>query len=83
MDEKGKFFKKELDKKDFTHKDALRAVKTWFTVYSDTGGYVRTEMTMHLFADGIVLSDDGSGFISIHDKEIMNVLRELLAESPA
>jgi hypothetical protein len=79
MDEKGKFFKKELDKKDFTHKEAIRAVQVWFTIHTERGGYTRAEFTFHRFADGITLSSDGSyGFISIHDKEILDVLRELL-----
>lgn len=75
-----KFIKKELQHKDFTHKDAIRAVSCWWVIHTDTGGYTENEFDFHLWADGsIAISGRGDGqFISIHDKETLDILRELL-----
>jgi len=79
MSEERKFIFKELDKKDFTHKEALRAVRCWFVIHTDTGGYVESDITFHRLIDGLTISrNDGDDFISIHDAEMIEVLRELL-----
>jgi len=80
MNERKQFFRRELEQKEFTHKEAKRAVRCWRTVYTDTGGYVEQDFTFHLFENGaITLSEnDGDGFLSIGDKETLDVIRELL-----
>ena len=74
------FKRKERKKKDFTHEDAIRAVRCWFVIHTDTGGYTENEFTFHRFADGgiTISEDDGDGFLYFHDKEIIDILRELL-----
>lgn len=80
MKDTRKFISKELAEKDFTHKDAVRAVRCWFVIHTDTGGYTENDITFHRFCDGgITISrNDGDDFISIHDKDILDILRELL-----
>lgn len=77
-----RFVSRELDKKDFTHQDAVRAIRCWFVVHTDYGGYVENDFTFHRWEDGsITISEnDGNGFISIHDKEILEIMRNLLIQ---
>jgi len=73
---------KELDKKDFTHTEAIRAVRCWFVVHTDYGGYMENDYTFHKWEDGsIAISENaGDGFISIHDNEILEIMRNLLIQ---
>lgn len=80
MDDARSFIKEELELKDFTHKDAIRAVRCWWVVHTKWGGYTENELDFHLWKDGsIAISGNGDGqFIMISDKETLDVLRELL-----
>ena len=80
MEDTKVFIKKELAQKDFTHKEAIRAIRCWFAVHTEYGGYVEHDFTFHKWADGSISisENDGDDFISIHDKDILDVLRELL-----
>lgn len=75
-----KFIKKVLQEKDFVHKEANKAVRCWFVVHNEYGGYVEQDYTFHKWLDGsITISEnDGNGFISIRDKEIIEILKGLL-----
>lgn len=79
MQEK-KFIKRELEKKDFTHKDAIRAVKCWYVVHTDLGGYTEDELDFHLWENGaIAISGNSDGqFIMIEDQKTLDILREFL-----
>lgn len=70
---------RELDPKDFTHKDAKKAVRFWTVVHTDEGGYVENDFTVHVWDNGdFTISDnDGEGFISMHG-EIAKAVRMFL-----
>ena len=63
-----KFLHKTIEKKDFTHKDAVRAERFWIVVHTDEGGYTENDFTVHVWSNGdFTISDnDGDGFISMH-----------------
>lgn len=83
MDEK-KFMQKQLDPKDFVHKDADVAFRFWIVVHTDNGGYIENDYTVHLWRDGsFTISDnDGDGFVSLHG-EIALAIRKALEQFPA
>lgn len=78
MNEESKWIVKELDKKDFTHPDAIRAVKIWRVVHTDYGGYTDNEIDFHVFPDGhIAVSGNGDGqfiFLDVPQVELLKTL---------
>lgn len=82
MEEEKKLIFKELEKKDFTHADAVRAVRVWNVIHTEQGGYTEDDFTFHLFPDGeiTISSNDSDGFISMRP-EIANVLKTVLLNS--
>ena len=79
--EGSELFTKELDLKEFTHKDAIRAIRVWTTIYNDHGGYVANDFDFHVWENGsITISDnEGDHFVSL-DKEFVDVLVKLILE---
>jgi hypothetical protein len=78
-----KFVRRELKKENFTHPDAIRVVRAWWVVHTDTGGYTEDELDFHLWKDGsITISDTNDDqFISISG-EMLDILRDLLGKRP-
>lgn len=76
MEEK-KFIEKEIEKKDFVHKDAIRAIECWFVHHTDTGGWSDEKVDYHLFVDGSISISNGNDFIHL-SKEHVAVLRKLM-----
>jgi len=77
---KEKTLKKELDKKDFTHKEANRAFRVWTVVHTDEGGYIANDITVHVWTNGdfTISENDGDGFVSIHGV-LAGMIKEILA----
>jgi hypothetical protein len=75
-----KFIRKELEPKDFTHKDAVRVIRCWWVIHTDFGGYTENELDFHLWKDGSIAISGArdAQYVSIDDKETLDVLRELL-----
>jgi len=68
MEDKTTHVFKELDRKDFTHTEALRAFRFWDVTHTENGGYTSNDYTVHIWEDGslTISENDGGGFISLH-----------------
>ena len=84
FEQKTTCLQKDIDKKDFTHKEAKRAVRIWEVTHTEEGGYRDNDFTIHLFEDGAITisENDGDGFISLHG-EIAQTFRKLICEDTA
>jgi len=58
---------KDLEEKDFTHKDAAFARRIWLVHHTDEGGYTSSDFTIHIWKDGsfTISENDGDGFVSL------------------
>jgi hypothetical protein len=82
MEDKKLIFK-ELEKKDFTYIDEVRAVRVWNVIHSETGEWTDDDFTFHLFSDGrLVISANDRGEHIYLPTEITNVLRILFLQLP-
>ncbi len=77
MTDTRKTITKVIEKKDYTHKEAIKAWKSWVVVHTDWGGYTEDELELYLWADGSMTISDDNNFISLNKTQVDFILKFL------